>query len=128
MAKPTGCSPYAFGARADRFLCRLAVFGWPRGPVMPTATALRVALLAIAYWALLLAAVSFGSSQFLLSGLILAGLPLAVVASLVLWRSARSHASDLAFRDDLTSLGNRRASSMRAIASCARATRAPSLS
>jgi diguanylate cyclase (GGDEF)-like protein len=72
-------------------------------------------LTAIAYFALLLLVVLLPgrvyslNTERVLIGLIAAGLPLAVAVGLLLWRWARLMAGDLAYRDDLTGLPNRRA-------------------
>jgi diguanylate cyclase (GGDEF)-like protein len=66
------------------------------------------------YWCLLLA-LSIqanspdGPAGFLLPAIVLAGLPVVILASLILFRDAHAHGSLLALRDDLTGVGNRRA-------------------
>jgi diguanylate cyclase (GGDEF)-like protein len=56
-------------------------------------------------------------NTLLLSCLAIAGLPLSFLAYLHVWRQAQDAANALAFRDDLTGLGNRRAFTSRAEAS-----------
>jgi diguanylate cyclase (GGDEF)-like protein len=68
-----------------------------------------------AYWAILAAALlsslrlPFLSHQEFTFVLAAAGLPLTAICGLVLWRAAKSGVVDLAFKDDLTGLPNRRA-------------------
>ena len=66
------------------------------------------------YWSLLLAlsiqSISSNTSAgFLLPAIVLAGLPLVILASIILFRDAHVSGSLLALRDDLTGVGNRRA-------------------
>jgi diguanylate cyclase (GGDEF)-like protein len=73
------------------------------------------AILPIAgYWSLLLALSiaaqsPSGFAEFLLPAIVLAGLPVVVFASIILFRDAHASGSLLAMRDDLTGVGNRRA-------------------
>ena len=73
------------------------------------------AILPIAgYWSLLLALSleaqsPSGGTAFLLPAIVLMGLPLVVLASIILFRDAHADGSMLALRDDLTGVGNRRA-------------------
>ncbi len=73
------------------------------------------AILPIAgYWSLLLALSiqaqsPSGYAEFVLPAIVLMGLPLVVLASIILFRGAHASGSLLAMRDDLTGVGNRRA-------------------
>ena len=73
------------------------------------------AILPIAgYWSLLLALSiqaqsPTGFAEFVLPSVVLLGLPLVVLASIILFRDAHASGSLLAMRDDLTGVGNRRA-------------------
>ena len=93
---------------------------------MPSITAttrrsiVRLAAGALLYWLVLLA-FSFTQQTYLVPLLVFFCLPLAALALVVLWRSGHLHVDDLAFRDDLTSLGNRRAFRRRAEAMLRRA-------
>lgn len=66
------------------------------------------------YWSLLLALSIQSNSPnayaaFLLPTIVLAGLPVVILASIILFRDAHASGSLLALRDDLTGVGNRRA-------------------
>jgi diguanylate cyclase (GGDEF)-like protein len=66
------------------------------------------------YWCLLLALTIQSESPnapggFLLPVIVLAGLPVVVLASIILFRDAHASGSLLALRDELTGVGNRRA-------------------
>ena len=66
------------------------------------------------YWSLLLALSIQSQSphayaHFLLPTIVLAGLPVVIFASIILFRDAHASGSLLALRDDLTGVGNRRA-------------------
>jgi diguanylate cyclase (GGDEF)-like protein len=66
------------------------------------------------YWSLLLALSiqaqsPSGLAEFVLPSIVLMGLPLVVLASIILFRDAHASGSMLAMRDDLTGVGNRRA-------------------
>jgi len=66
------------------------------------------------YWSLLLALSvqaqsPSGFAEFVLPAIVLMGLPLVVLASIILFRDAHADGSLLAMRDDLTGVGNRRA-------------------
>jgi diguanylate cyclase (GGDEF)-like protein len=66
------------------------------------------------YWSLLLALSiqaqsPSGFAEFVLPAIVLMGLPLVVLASIILFRDAHADGSMLAMRDDLTGVGNRRA-------------------
>ena len=68
----------------------------------------------VIYWAALVAAALLGhdlpvARGTLLAGLLLAGIPILGLAGLQIWRSGSLRAGELANRDDLTGLGNRRA-------------------
>ncbi len=73
------------------------------------------AILPIAgYWSLLLALSlqaqsPSGFADFVLPAIVLMGLPLVVLASIILFRDAHASGSMLAMRDELTGVGNRRA-------------------
>ena len=73
------------------------------------------AILPIAgYWSLLLALSiqaksPSGIAEFVLPLIVLLGLPLVVLASIILFRDAHASGSMLAMRDDLAGIGNRRA-------------------
>jgi diguanylate cyclase (GGDEF)-like protein len=73
------------------------------------------AILPIAgYWSLLLALSiraqsPSGFADYVLPTIVLLGLPLVVLASIILFRDAHASGSMLAMRDDLTGVGNRRA-------------------
>ena len=73
------------------------------------------AILPIAgYWSLLLALSARAQSpsgfpDYVLPTIVLLGLPLVVLASIILFRDAHASGSMLAMRDDLTGVGNRRA-------------------
>jgi diguanylate cyclase (GGDEF)-like protein len=74
----------------------------------------RALLPILGYWCLLLALSIRASSPdaplgFLLPLLVLAGLPVVILASIMLFRDAHASGSLLALRDDLTGVGNRRA-------------------
>lgn len=74
----------------------------------------RVVLVILSYWAALLALslLTLGlpiSNKLVLTCAIAAGLPLLVLGGRAIWRAARHGASELAYRDDLTGVGNRRA-------------------
>jgi diguanylate cyclase (GGDEF)-like protein len=75
---------------------------------------LRALLPILGYWCLLLAlsvhATSIENpSGFQLPLVVIAGLPVVVLASIILFRDAHASGSLLALRDDLTGVGNRRA-------------------
>ncbi len=66
------------------------------------------------YWCLLLALSVQSNSPnayagFLLPAIVLAGLPVVILVSIILFRDAHASGSLLAMRDDLTGVGNRRA-------------------
>ena len=73
------------------------------------------AILPIAgYWSLLVALsvraqAPSGFPEYVLPSIVLLGLPLVVLASIILFRDAHASGSMLAMRDDLTGVGNRRA-------------------
>jgi diguanylate cyclase (GGDEF)-like protein len=73
------------------------------------------AILPIAgYWSLLLALSiqaqsPSGFAEYVLPSIVLMGLPLVVLASIILFRDAHASGSMLAMRDELTGVGNRRA-------------------
>ena len=73
------------------------------------------AILPIAgYWSLLLALSvqsqsPTGLAEFVLPATVLMGLPLVILASIILFRDAHASGSMLAMRDDLTGVGSRRA-------------------
>jgi diguanylate cyclase (GGDEF)-like protein len=113
MAKPTGLLPSAEGCR---FFCVLRL-GAQGGNVLPATTRLIIsrAILPIAgYWSLLLALSiqaqsPSGLAEFVLPTIVVMGLPLVLLASIILFRDAHASGSMLAMRDDLTGVGNRRA-------------------
>ena len=76
---------------------------------MTIPAAIKVAVSAFVYWVVLLAVAQIAGDGPVLKALILASLPLAALAGLNLWRTARAESTALALRDDLTGLGNRRA-------------------
>ncbi|HWO74108.1 MAG TPA: GGDEF domain-containing protein [Dehalococcoidia bacterium] len=75
----------------------------------------RAILPVLGYWAVLLAFSTKAEipglqvPSFVLPGLVVAGLPIIALASILIFHVAHESGSDLALRDELTGLGNRRA-------------------
>ena len=112
MAKPTGLPPSLEGGRF--FCCSRRGRGWGRLPANMRSVISRALLPITGYWSLLLvlsiqANSPDGPAGFLLPVIVLAGLPVVILASIILFRDAHAHGSLLALRDDLTGVGNRRA-------------------
>src|SRR3990172_7337519 len=70
----------------------------------------KTACVMLAYWAILLVmSLHSAASAALVPWLLALGMPLTGLAGVYLWRSAIATPANLAYQDDLTGIGNRRA-------------------
>ena len=79
----------------------------------------RTAIIVVgAYWSLILVlsvrSLNFTDFQRILPYMIALGTPILLLAGISLWRAGKASAGDLAYRDDLTGIANRRAFLLRA--------------